>query len=537
MEEMQNRLLDFNGILSDERLEEDDVMFGAVPAYKHIGSGKIVTFVHTNGIHHLPVYPCMCAGAIPTDLQYLAMGFYPATSTDIATAFSISVLKQFHLFKVHAHLSTDAYMSILRRLTNYIFPDMAPDRKRELGRVWQQWNHITNLKRYGFGHSKNYEKPGKAELALYCAVCPQVGVNLPPDWKSRGPLYQYYRYLVGDGNFVCNHIHITGSQEAPRLADGCGYMTPSVPYGEHLASTSETVEPSTCYEHRAVADKNKPKKGYDSTGLVAIACARHGCFAPAACVDMQKGERQKNMDYAFCQASETTNAEALPAVLFAYDINCQYCIHFRKRISNGQYLHFPASVPIHFLIGLFHVHGHKEECLARFAPTFFPGAGMASGEILESLWSQLNGAADITRTMTVANRSEMLDACMADINWRKLQSMVFWLIRQHKRAREQLKRATQNFEDLDKTASQEHRDAWRREMKAANSKRETQSDPSAMDLYNVKSNKVEAPVTVQIRLMREENQQNRNLGTTTWVATAITLQELQYVFQPLSDTL
>jgi hypothetical protein len=133
--------------------------------------------------------------------------------------------------------------------------------------------------------------------------------------------------------------------------------------------------------------------------------------------------RQKNTDYAFCEACETTNTEALPAVLFAYDINCQYCVNFRARITNGQYLSFPSSLPIHFLIGMFHVHGHKEECLPRFAPTFFPGAGMTSGEILESLWSQLNGAANITRTMTYANRAEMLDACMADINWKKLQGM------------------------------------------------------------------------------------------------------------------
>jgi hypothetical protein len=141
--------------------------------------------------------------------------------------------------------------------------------------------------------------------------------------------------------------------------------------------------------------------------------------------------RQVNMDFVICQACESTNAEALPGVLFAYDINCQYCVHFRDRMSRGQYLSFPASLPIHFLIGLFHVHGHKEECLARFAPTFFPGAGMTSGEILESLWSQLNSAANITRSATIANRSETLDACMADINWRKLQSMgeLFYLVR------------------------------------------------------------------------------------------------------------
>lgn len=46
---------------------------------------------------------------------------------------------------------------------------------------------------------------------------------------------------------------------------------------------------------------------------------------------------------------------------------------------------------------------------------------MTSGEILESLWAMLNEAAYITRTMTLAHRAEMMDACIADINWKKLQ--------------------------------------------------------------------------------------------------------------------
>lgn len=50
-------------------------------------------------------------------------------------------------------------------------------------------------------------------------------------------------------------------------------------------------QPSTCSQLRAVAEKNMMKKGYDATGVVAVACARHGCFAPGSVVDMQKGER------------------------------------------------------------------------------------------------------------------------------------------------------------------------------------------------------------------------------------------------------
>lgn len=129
-----------------------------------------------------------------------------------------------------------------------------------------------------------------------------------------------------------------------------------------------------------------------------------------------------NVDYAVCQAIRNTNANKTPGVLLAYDVNCQYCIHFRDRIKHNPTLRriCPSDLSVDFVVGLFHVHGHKDECLSRFAPTFFPGAGVTSGEIIESLWSVLNGAANITRKMTLAHRAEFLDACMQDNNWQKL---------------------------------------------------------------------------------------------------------------------
>jgi hypothetical protein len=120
---------------------------------------------------------------------------------------------------------------------------------------------------------------------------------------------------------------------------------------------------------------------------------------------------------------KNTKAFKTPGAILAYDVNCQYSVNFRKRIEKGRYLKFDPEFPIDFVIGLLHVHGHKDDCLSRFAPTFFPGAGVTSGEILESLWSTMNGAASITRNMLLSNRSELLDACMADNNWRKLQAL------------------------------------------------------------------------------------------------------------------
>jgi hypothetical protein len=40
-----------------------------------------------------------------------------------------------------------------------------------------------NRKRFGFGHDAEI-KPGHGDLALFCAACPQPGINLPDSWQN-----------------------------------------------------------------------------------------------------------------------------------------------------------------------------------------------------------------------------------------------------------------------------------------------------------------------------------------------------------------
>jgi len=71
-------------------------------------------------------------------------------------------------------------------------------------------------------------------------------------------------------------------------------------------------------------------------------------------------------------------------------------------------------------IGLFHVHGHKDECLYRFATSYVPGAGVVDGEVLETLWAVLNSVSATTRTASIAHRTELLDDHMGDSNFKKM---------------------------------------------------------------------------------------------------------------------
>lgn len=157
----------------------------------------------------------------------------------------------------------------------------------------------------------------------------------------------------------------------------------------------------------------------DITGVVCIACARHGCYAPNSLVNLERGEQHKNVDFAFLAALETTHVAGMDRVLLLYDIACQYSIHLMERI--GKFL--PSGVVVDRGIGMFHVHGHQEECFYRFAPSFIPGAGNVAGEIVETLWSELNQISSSTRTMTLAARAETLDDHTSDSNFKKTIGM------------------------------------------------------------------------------------------------------------------
>ena len=160
-------------------------------------------------------------------------------------------------------------------------------------------------------------------------------------------------------------------------------------------------------------------KACDITGIVAIACARHGCFAPNAVANLFRGEQQKNVDWALLQACRTTHLDPRQGLLLIYDIACQYVIHLHERIGDL----LPPNLIVDAAIGLFHVHGHQDTCFFRYATTFIPGAAVVAGEILESLWAVLNAVTPAMRTATLGHRAEMMDDHMTDSNHKKCLGM------------------------------------------------------------------------------------------------------------------
>ncbi|PCH34515.1 hypothetical protein WOLCODRAFT_155163 [Wolfiporia cocos MD-104 SS10] len=146
-------------------------------------NGSMLTIMDMMGIHHLDINWCGCENSPPCDQQLLAMGLYPASTLQPQTAFTFRVLDDYLLTNKECKMSAMSYYSRLHRVTDNAFPQRVPDRYRELLRVSQQWRNLKYQKWHGFGHDLG-QKVGSGDLAIFCAACPQPGVNLQDEWEQ-----------------------------------------------------------------------------------------------------------------------------------------------------------------------------------------------------------------------------------------------------------------------------------------------------------------------------------------------------------------
>jgi hypothetical protein len=234
-----------------------------------------------------------------------------------------------------------------------------------------------------------------------------------------------------------------------------------------------------------------------------MACARHGCFYPGSLVDFPKGEKQMSMDYCICQGIKATHMDHIDQFVLIYDVVCEYGVHMDQRFIDHPSLTLPEGLEIIKAIGLFHVHGHKDECLHRFATTYIPGLAIVDGEILETLWAVLNKIARANRGSTIAHRAEVLDDHMGDSNWKKTINMgnkMHYLIMtpltciqastilvKYQRAVREQAEVARYFEGLTQYCPQDLLPTWRQNIEQAEAAR--QWDVKAMDYMNLKVDK------------------------------------------------
>jgi len=83
-------------------------------------------------------------------------------------------------------------------------------------------------------------------MALFCAACPQHGVNLKDNWKADPNRNLYIRNFVSDGNFKADHVKQKNIDDDVYLSSGEGYMTEPKDYAAHV---EEMVKIAPRFKH------------------------------------------------------------------------------------------------------------------------------------------------------------------------------------------------------------------------------------------------------------------------------------------------
>ncbi|PPQ87765.1 hypothetical protein CVT25_015008 [Psilocybe cyanescens] len=446
-------------------------------------NNSYIRVIHTNGLHHLAMVSCSCQGADILPLDLMASRLIPTSFYHIRTLFSAQMLDFFRLSNLELKASAYQFYTLLRRITNPIAPSSVVDLYNEFRRMTCLWRWMKKLKWSGFaGHNgRGATEVRKGELANYCPACPQVRLNLPDNWKDDPNRWVYKRIFVADGNFKADHVRTDKPSQDIWLSEGGGMIPLRAEYDLYLKHAIERLTGAPC-ENTFKAIKNAliASSACDITGIVAFACARHGSFAPNSMADLFKGEQQKNVDFSFLMALASTLVHPDQGSMVIYDIICQYFIYLLQRIGNL----LPASLKLDRAIGMFHVHAHKDECFFRFAPTFIPGAATVCGEILESLWSNLNPISRAARTATLAHRAELLDDHACDSNHKKALGIWKYLSKRFVEADLHRERFHNCFLKVSAAAGSDTVNMWTKQIEDVEAQR--LDNPKAMDVYAAK---------------------------------------------------
>ncbi|KAF8264207.1 hypothetical protein EI94DRAFT_1703402 [Lactarius quietus] len=330
--------------ISDMNMDANDT--GTGWTCTAVSGNSLFTVVDWGGVFDMEVIFCICSHGGDKDAQLLRSELFPAMFKQIETLFTFSVLEDFVTDNLECKTTTQQYYSKLQIMTNRMFPNNVPNQYKQLLRVSWQWWDLKNRMESGGSHLKKGEAMSNGAMAIFCPACPQLGINLPDEWKATyTPLRDELIWtFIMDGNFSAEHMRHQSGERDISLSAGMAFMANPEVYKAHLWSGQETSQPSTCNTYRAIEQANTSCAHLDVTGIGATVCC-HGFFVPTSVVDFQKGERQINMDYSICKAL-SFNMKDIPVALVMYDVMCQYWVHFQKRVKNSPELSIPSSLEL-----------------------------------------------------------------------------------------------------------------------------------------------------------------------------------------------
>ncbi|RDX40751.1 hypothetical protein OH76DRAFT_1459407 [Lentinus brumalis] len=392
----------------------------------------------TFGVHDVGVDFCGCESATSHTTQLLRLRWFPATARDPKTAATFRVMESFHLLAAQSKISAFDFYTSISRSSDNTGTNQPKDRYQSFLIMAREWRHLKMLKRGGRGNILGGAvAPPSGSCAVECPACPHPGKNLPDNYADSPPKqsWLYRLYLAIDANFRLKRKKVSNSEADPSLSAGCAYYVEQNGYHVHLA-TYDRDNPTDqreklCNTHDAIKLANvKGAAGLAATGVATVDCSRHDMKRPCSVGDLQKGERQVNIDY-ILNSSLTQNAP--PQTSISYDIACSYSVNAPARFLRYGYNSLRQRVTT-WNIPMFHIQAHRERCRSVFSPYLLPLLGRLNGEGVERGWSQVNHAASATTQMGPGSREDTLNDIFGDQNHQKVTRMPALLLKRIKLA-------------------------------------------------------------------------------------------------------
>ncbi|KAF9536538.1 hypothetical protein CPC08DRAFT_595712, partial [Agrocybe pediades] len=261
------------------------------------------------GVHKTKVSYCDCIGQTSAHFDLLLESqIFPATIISPQIGFTFNVLRDFHLHTLASKETPYDYLKALRRRTNNAFLEDVQTHYTHLLRVQRIWRVLTLLKRSGQVHNIDVHFPfrRKGNVMVPCFSCPEYGFNVPDehwtDLDDDNLRFLITMMLMADGHFGLQRLGKVDDPDDISLLEGCGVFPSDAEYNEYVRNiVAYSEEKTTCSKFNAIELQNKLKfRGSVITGVLGVECLRHMFFI--SMVDLQKGERYANADFALAHA-------------------------------------------------------------------------------------------------------------------------------------------------------------------------------------------------------------------------------------------
>ncbi|KAK6980667.1 hypothetical protein R3P38DRAFT_2579598 [Favolaschia claudopus] len=428
--------------------------------------------VHTNGFHTVDIKYCFCPGEqgiVEEWEQLLAVGLFPASWRHPRTAFTLDVLRQFHVHSLTSKKSTYDFVGALAALTNATFPQDVDNRTREFQRSFRFWRKLSIERRMGQAHGIDslvpHRQPGS--LAVRCPTCPEVNFNVSEATLKDAPeeeIHKHTLFLSVDGNFKMQRKNKGKCSDPDDVAlnNGHAYFPDNAKYLKYLQVAKPIKEDENlaeCNHFRAERLQNKVKfKNVLDTGVVAVQCARHGFYLHNGMVDLKKGEGFANTDFAVCMSPSEQSKQR--RIMFMYDIWCQYVVNLKKRLSTRFQRMLPIILLVVGAIPKMHIHAHIDLCALLWNLNWLVHSAMTVGEMIETGWAEHNLTSGSTKEMNCGHRHDSIDDTSGHWNWQKLIKITAALVRLYRICVLEIRRRKRDFDGCNALTSPEHIAEW-----------------------------------------------------------------------------